>query len=144
MATPHLPNSGRGGDLNLAAVVARNACYHGDVTVLDYPDGDLTYRALDAKAARLSTVLTLDGTGDGDRVACRGFSRANFVTMLAALRIGAALAADGVQSRAGREQEVQTQAASAALQGRGHARRAHGGELSCVFEVTQGAARVLL
>ncbi|MGW3954777.1 acyl-CoA synthetase [Streptomyces sp. NPDC004752] len=90
MTTPHPHNSGLTVDLNPAAAVARNARYHGDTVVLDYPGGDLTFRELDDKAARLATVLTADGTRDGDRVAYLGLnSTAFFVTMLAAFRLGA-------------------------------------------------------
>lgn len=90
VTTPHPHNSGLTVDLNPAAAVARNARYHGDAVVLDYPGGDLTFRELDDKAARLATVLTAGGTRDGDRVAYLGLnSTAFFVTMLAALRLGA-------------------------------------------------------
>ncbi|MFD5259190.1 AMP-binding protein [Streptomyces bobili] len=90
MSTPHPHNSGLAVDLNPAAAVARNARYHGDDVVLDYPGGDLTYRELDDKAARLAAALADGGTGNGDRVAYLGLnSTAFFVTMLAAFRIGA-------------------------------------------------------
>ncbi|MCG7203684.1 AMP-binding protein [Streptomyces arenae] len=90
MTTPHPHNSGLGVDLNPAAAVARNARYHADTVVLDYPGGDLTYAELDDKSARLATVLADGGTRDGARVAYLGLnSTAFFVTMLAAFRIGA-------------------------------------------------------
>ncbi|MFG2948394.1 AMP-binding protein [Streptomyces adustus] len=90
MTTPHSHNSGLAVDLNPASAVARNARYHADTIVLDYPGGDLTFRELDDRAARLATVLTEGGTRDGDRVAYLGLnSTAFFVTMLAAFRIGA-------------------------------------------------------
>nr|WP_202449540.1 long-chain fatty acid--CoA ligase [Streptomyces sp. SID4917] len=76
--------------MNPAAAVARNARYHGDTVVLDYPGGDLTFRELDDRAARLATVLADGGARDGSRIAYLGLnSSAFFVTMLAAFRIGA-------------------------------------------------------
>ncbi|MER6332906.1 long-chain fatty acid--CoA ligase [Streptomyces sp. NPDC014983] len=90
MTTPHPHNSGRAVDLNPAAAVARNARYHGDTVVIDYPGGDLTFRQLDDRSARLATVLATGGVRDGDRVAYLGMnSAAFFVTMLAAFRLGA-------------------------------------------------------
>jgi fatty-acyl-CoA synthase len=90
VTTPHPHNSGLAVDLNPATAVARNARYHGDTVVLDYPGGDLTFRELDDRAARLTTVLGDGGTRDGDRVAYLGLnSPAFFVTMLAAFRLGA-------------------------------------------------------
>ncbi|WP_188197163.1 long-chain-fatty-acid--CoA ligase [Nonomuraea sp. SYSU D8015] len=77
-------------DINLASAVARNARYHGEVTVVRYAGGDLTYARLDDKAARLATVLAAGGARDGDRVAYLGLNSAAFlVTMLAAFRLGA-------------------------------------------------------
>ncbi|MFJ6088446.1 AMP-binding protein [Streptomyces sp. NPDC092369] len=90
MPTPHPHNSGLTVDLNLATAVARNARFHGDTVILDYPGGDLTFRELDNRAARLAAVLAAGGTRDGDRVAYLGLnSTAFFVTMLAAFRLGA-------------------------------------------------------
>jgi fatty-acyl-CoA synthase len=90
MTHPHPPNSGFGVDVNLASAVARNARYHGDVTVVRYAGGDLTYAQLDEKAARLATVLSSGGVAGGDRVAYLGLNSAAFlVTMLAAFRLGA-------------------------------------------------------
>ncbi|MEU9734785.1 long-chain fatty acid--CoA ligase [Streptomyces sp. NPDC048002] len=90
MTTPHPTNSGLAVDLNPASAVSRNARYDGEAVVIDYPGGDLTYRQLDDKAARLATVLVRGGARDGDRIAYLGMnSPAFFVTMLAAFRIGA-------------------------------------------------------
>lgn len=85
MPHPHPPV-----DVNPASAVARNARYHGDVTVVRYAGGDLTYAQLDEKAARLAAVLSGGGVAGGDRVAYLGLNSASFlVTMLAAFRLGA-------------------------------------------------------
>ncbi|MGN9842630.1 acyl-CoA synthetase [Nonomuraea sp. H19] len=90
MTHPHPPNSGLNADVNIASAVARNARYHGDVTVVRYAGGDLTYAQLDEKAARLATVLSEGGVAGGDRVAYLGLNSASFlVTMLASFRLGA-------------------------------------------------------
>ncbi|HWG28589.1 long-chain fatty acid--CoA ligase [Actinospica sp.] len=87
---PFPPNSGHNVDVNLAAAVARNAHYQGGVTVVSYPDGDLTFAQLDDKAARLAAQFVDSGLGDGDRVAYVGLNSPAFlVTMLAAFRVGA-------------------------------------------------------
>ncbi|MEU6798657.1 long-chain fatty acid--CoA ligase [Nonomuraea wenchangensis] len=77
-------------DVNPASAVARNARYFPDVVAVRYRGGDFTYAQLDAKAARLATVLAEGGTGAGDRVAYAGLNSASFlVTMLATFRLGA-------------------------------------------------------
>jgi fatty-acyl-CoA synthase len=87
---PHPPNSGFNVDVNPASAVARNARHFGDLVVIRYAGGDLTYARLDDKAARLASVLAEGGVGDGDRVAYLGLNSASFVvTMLAAFRLGA-------------------------------------------------------
>lgn len=87
---PHPRNSGLRVDLNPAAAVARNARYQGASVVIRYAGGDLTYAALDDRAARLATVLADGGIGDGDRVAHLGLNSSSFlVALLAAHRLGA-------------------------------------------------------
>ncbi|GLZ11999.1 fatty-acyl-CoA synthase [Actinomadura sp. NBRC 104425] len=90
MPHPHPANSGLNVDVNPASAVARNARHHGDVTVIRYEGGDLTYAQLDDKAARLATVLSRGGVAAGDRVAYLGLNSASFVVaMLASFRLGA-------------------------------------------------------
>ena len=77
-------------DINPAAAVARNARYFGDDTAVVYAGGDLTYRELEGRCARLATVLSTGGVSTGDRVAYVGMNSSSFVvTMLAAFRLGA-------------------------------------------------------
>ncbi len=62
----------------------------GDTLAIRYAGGDLTYRELDDRAARVATVLAGGGIADGDRVAYLGLNSSSFlVTMLACFRIGA-------------------------------------------------------
>ncbi|ROO84714.1 fatty-acyl-CoA synthase [Actinocorallia herbida] len=77
-------------DINPAAAVRRNALVRPDHLALRYEGGDLTYAALEDRAARLASVLAADGVGEGDRVAYLGLNSSSFlVVLLAAARIGA-------------------------------------------------------
>lgn len=77
-------------NISPAAAVATNASAFPDSVAIRYDGGDLTYRALDDRAARVATVLAEREVGPGDRVAYVGLNSAAFlVTMLATFRLGA-------------------------------------------------------
>ncbi|WP_158839949.1 acyl-CoA synthetase [Saccharothrix deserti] len=86
----HPANSGTAVNVNPATAIHRNALDQPDAVVIRYAGGDLTYAALDDRAARLASVLVDGGVTEGDRVAYLGLNSPSFlVTLLAAARLGA-------------------------------------------------------
>jgi fatty-acyl-CoA synthase len=77
-------------DFNTAAAVALNAKYFPDTVAVVYDGGDLNYRELEDRSARLAAVLLAEGIEADDRVAYVGMNSSAFVVaMLATFRIGA-------------------------------------------------------
>lgn len=65
----------------------------GDATVMDAPDGALTYAELDARSDRIAAALLRDGIDSGDRVALRLPSGTSYLLAYAACaKLGAVVA----------------------------------------------------
>ncbi|MCX4091056.1 acyl-CoA synthetase [Nocardia sp. alder85J] len=90
MSTANPPNSGATVDINPARAIRANSRYQPERIAIRYAGGDLTFAALEDRAARLATVLHGLGVGVGDRVAYLGLNSSSFlVTMLAGFHLGA-------------------------------------------------------